>query len=159
MVNTCSPHQGVTKSSYRLRHRPLWDRNGKIMPQQDIINTKTLVAVQRHVSCAIIWWSQSWRLNFIAEAEEIAHLHSRISYRIVHTPWNTTGRDYVYLFATLLSSHVCVHCLWLCSNKRKKLANRHGLQQNWCSLLCSICPLFWVKCISIRSHVPLPTLR
>lgn len=81
-------------------------------------------------------WRRQLDCQSHAEAWKIAHLHSRISYGIVHTPRNTTGRDYAYLSATLLSSRVCALCLWLCSNKRKTLAITHGHQQNRCSLLC-----------------------
>lgn len=44
------------------------DANGKIMPQQDIINTNTkpLVAMQGNEHCDTIWWSKSGGYNLIA---------------------------------------------------------------------------------------------
>lgn len=44
------------------------DANGKIMPQQDIIdtNTKPLLAMQGHENCDTIWWSKSGGYNLIA---------------------------------------------------------------------------------------------
>lgn len=121
--------------------------NGKIMPQQDIINTNTrpLVAVQHHENCDVIWWSQSGVYNFIA-----SHMpkHGKLSTSTaglvigLSTHHGILQREIMHIYlATLLSSRVWAHCLWLCSNKRKKLTITHGFQQNWCSLLCCICPL------------------
>lgn len=65
-----------------------------------------------------------WRLKHYcrshADAWKIAHLHSRISYRIVHSPWNTTGgRLHISIHQTS-----AIACLWaLCVTVLKQHKN------------------------------------
>lgn len=102
--------------------------SGKAAAQQDIITTNT-----KHLLTEQPWkleynmveaiWQLTHNCQSHADAWKITHLHSWISCRIVHVPWNTTGGDYAYLFTTFLSSHVSAHCLWLCPKQNKTVCD------------------------------------